>query len=166
MNPVGWRHEQHVLKAKQKNAGQIICFTVGGPALSLCICTTINRCNLTGRHLLSHLAAGGAGDHAEVHEQAGAHPGQARRADAGGHQAVLRQRGEGGVEAGHAQRPVRDRGHHAVRHLCQHPPQGTYSAAASCQWVQCLPCQTESSFHHHVSCPAPCWGACGGRRWS
>ena len=106
----------------------------------------------------------------------GAHSGEARRADAGGYQAVLRQRGAwgGGVppkqaprccsqcpqhlppwppalrqqrahgappaptaprcpspatgarglEAGHAVRPVRDAGHHPVRHLCQHPPQG------------------------------------------
>lgn len=39
--------------------------------------------------------------------------GQARRADAGGHQAVLRGSGEGGVEVRHADRPVRHPHHHA-----------------------------------------------------
>jgi hypothetical protein len=41
-----------------------------------------------------------------------------------GYQAVLRQRREGGVEARHPLRPVRDARHHAERHLRQHAPQG------------------------------------------
>lgn len=70
------------------------------------------------------------------HQPLGAHSGQARRADPGGYQAVLRERGEGGLEAGHAVRPVRDAGHHAERDLRQHPPQGArrWRRLCGCLW--------------------------------
>ena len=59
------------------------------------------------------------------------------RYTAAGYQAVLRQCGARGLEAGHPVRPVRDPGHHPVGHLRQHPPQGARCAVqTSCRCSQ------------------------------
>lgn len=51
-----------------------------------------------------------------------------RRADTGGHQAVLRGGGERGVEVRHPVRPVRHADHHPGGHLLQHQEEGAQPA--------------------------------------
>ena len=76
------------------------------------------------RSLLSYNDTRGSRDHEEVHEQTGEDLGEARRADSRRYQAVLRERGEGRLEAGDSLRPLRDVSHHSECHLRQHSSQG------------------------------------------